>query len=121
MVPGPPATSGPAVVAADRRRSLVPHATDLDVTARDVIDLASPDALAAFLAKLGYDTAARAVLSPEAVGLTGESAAAVRRIEVLAEDPEGFLRVVYAQPRSLTAKVRNVLVRVLGGSTLEHH
>jgi hypothetical protein len=95
----------------------VPHTTDLDVTAKEVVELASPDAITAFLGKLGYDTADRALLSPEAVGLSGESASAIRRIELLSEDPEQFLRVVFAQPKSLTAKVRNDLVRVLGRST----
>jgi len=98
----------------------VPHTTDLDVTPREVVELASPDAITAFLGKLGYDTADRALLSPEAVGLSGESASAIKRIELLSEDQEQFLRVVFAQPKSLTAKVRNDLVRVLGRSTLDH-
>src|ERR1700724_1858100 len=99
---------------------LVPHTTDIDLTPREVVELASPDAITAFLARLGYDTADRALLSPEAIGLAGESASAIKRIELLSEDPEQFLRVVFAQPKSLTAKVRNDLVRVLGKSTLDH-
>ncbi|HUY87118.1 MAG TPA: hypothetical protein VMV10_00125, partial [Pirellulales bacterium] len=98
----------------------MPHATDLDLTPRDVAELASPDRVAAFFAKLGYDTAGRATLSPEAIGLSGETAGAIKRIETLSEDPEQFLRVVFAQPKSLTAKVRNDLVRVLGRGTLDH-
>jgi len=98
----------------------VPHVTDLDLSPRDVAELASPDAITAFFAKLGYDTAGRATLSPEAIGLSGETAGAVKRIETLSEDPEQFLRVVFAQPKSLTAKVRNDLVRVLGRGTLDH-
>ncbi len=98
----------------------VPHTTDLDVTPKEVVELASPDAITAFLLKLGYDTADRALLSPEAVGLSGESAGAIKRIELLSEDPEQFLRVMFVQPKSLTAKVRNDLVRVLGRSTLDH-
>jgi hypothetical protein len=72
----------------------VPHPTDLDLTESEVAELASPDAITAFFSKLGYDTADRAVLSPEAVGLAGESAHAIKRIELLSEDPEQFLRVV---------------------------
>ena len=98
----------------------MPHTTDLDVMPKEVVELASPDAITAFLGKLGYDTAKRTLLSPEAVGLAGESASAIKRIELLSEDPEQFLRVVFAQPKSLTAKVRNDLVRVLGRSTLDH-
>jgi hypothetical protein len=97
----------------------VSHTTDLDVTPKEVVELASPDAISAFLGKLGYDTADRALLSPEAVGLSGESASAIKRIELLSEDPEQFLRVVFAQPKLLTAKVRNDLVRVLGKSNLD--
>jgi len=52
----------------------VPHATDIDLAAKEVVELASPDAITAFLAKLGYDTADRALLSPAVVGLSGESA-----------------------------------------------
>jgi hypothetical protein len=98
----------------------VPHTTDLDLTAKEVTELASLDAITAFLAKLGYDTGDRAPLTPEAVGLSGDSASAIKKIELLSEDPEKFLRVVFAQPRSLTAKVRNDLVRVLGKSNLDH-
>jgi hypothetical protein len=98
----------------------VPHATDLDLSPRDVAELASPDAIATFFAKLGYSTAGRTTLSPEAIGLSGETANAIKRIETLSEDPEHFLRVVFAQPKSLTAKVRNDLVRVLGRGTLDH-
>jgi hypothetical protein len=52
----------------------VPHSTDLDLMPKDVAELASPDAIAALLARLGYDTDDRTQLSPEAVGLTGEKA-----------------------------------------------
>ncbi len=98
----------------------VPHTTDLDLTVKEVTELASPDAITAFLAKLGYDTGDHALLSPEAVWLSGESASAVKKIELLSEDPEQFLRVVFAQPKSLTAKFRTDLVRVLGKSNLDH-
>lgn len=98
----------------------MPHTTDLDLTAKDVTELASSDAITSFLAKLGYDTGDRTLLTPEAVGLAGDSANAIRKIELLSEDPEQFLRVVFAQPKSLTAKVRNDLVRVLGKSNLDH-
>jgi hypothetical protein len=98
----------------------LPHATDLDLSAKEIAELASADAVTAFLTRLGYDTGARAVLSPEAIGLSGESASAIKRIELLSEDSEKFLRVTFAQPKSLTAKVRNDLVRVLGKSNLDH-
>ncbi|MBI4468158.1 MAG: hypothetical protein HY650_02430, partial [Acidobacteria bacterium] len=81
------------------------HATDLDLTAKQVTELASSDDIATFLAKLGYDTSVRKPLTPGSVGLSGESAALIKKIELLSEDSEEFLRVVFAQPKSLTAKV----------------
>lgn len=96
------------------------HATDLDITARQVAELASPNAIGSFLAKLGYQTDARSALIPEAIGVSAESANLIKKIELLSEDPEQFLRIVFAQPKSLTAKVRNDLVRSLGKSNLDH-
>ena len=72
------------------------------------------------MTSLGYDTGTRKRLSPEAIGLSGESAAAVMAIEVLSEDPEGFLRVVFVHLRSLTARARNDLARVLGRTNVDH-
>jgi hypothetical protein len=98
----------------------VMHATDLDLTAKQIDELTSPDALTAFMDKLGYQTKARTPLTPESIGLAGEAAAAFKKIELLSEDDEGFLRVVFAQPRSLTAKSRNDLVRVFSKSITDH-
>jgi hypothetical protein len=91
--------------------------TDVDLTPRDIAGLTSADALAAFLSRLRYDTSGRTVLTPASLGLSGDAAAAFRSIELLAEDDDRFLRVLFAQPRSLTAKVRNDLIRILGKST----
>ena len=88
------------------------HKTDLDLTTRDVAGLISADALAAFLSRLGYDTGRRTVLTPTALGLSGDSASAVRSAELLSEN--GFLRVLFVQPKSLTARTRNDLIRILG-------
>jgi len=97
-----------------------PHTTDLDLTPKDLAAVTSPDALVGFLSRLGYDTGVRMALTPEAIGLAGESAARVRSIELLAEDGEGFFRVVFVQIGSLTATARNDLARVLGRSTVDH-
>ena len=86
----------------------MPHPTDRDQTEKDVTELASPDAVTAFLAKLGYDTSDRTALSPEAVGLSGESAGAIKRIELLSEDPEKFLRVVFAHSSSPVGPPRGI-------------
>lgn len=97
-----------------------PHATDLPLAPPDIAALASVDAVAAFLARLGYDTQNRKQLTAEAIGLAGESAGAVKHIELLAEDVEGFFRVAFVHQRSLTAKSRNDLARVLGRANTDH-
>ena len=94
--------------------------TDLDLSDRDITGLTSPDALMSFLSRLGYSTDARTLLTPESIGLADGSVGAIRKVELLAEDAEYQLRVVFVQPKTLTAKVRNDLVRVLGKSIEDH-
>ncbi|MBW3539980.1 MAG: N-6 DNA methylase [Planctomycetes bacterium] len=93
---------------------------DRDLAPGDVAELTSADAVAAFFSTLGYRTDPRRQLSPESLGLAGDAAAAVREIELLAEDAEGFLRVVFVRLRSLTAKGRNDLARMLGRTNVDH-
>ena len=87
-------------------------AFDLDLTPEDLSRLISVDALAAFFQRLGYSTAKRATIPAQAVGLDGVGD--IRQIELVSEDADGFLRVVFVQLRSVTAKVRNTLVRTFG-------
>ncbi len=96
------------------------HSTDLNLSAKEIGGLASADAFAAFFSKLGYDTSARKQLTPESIGLAGDAAAAIKQIELLSEDSEGFLRVAFVQLRSLTAKSRYDLSRVLGKANVDH-
>jgi hypothetical protein len=97
------------------------HTIDLNLAAQDISGLTSAEAVAAFLTHLGYATGVRTALTPEAVGLAGETAAAaVKQIELLAADPEGMLRVLFVQLRSLTARSRNDLARALGKTNPDH-
>jgi hypothetical protein len=96
------------------------HPTDLNLASKDISRLASAEAIAGFLSTLGYDTGRRRTFSAEAIGLAGDAAAAIKSLEVLAEDAEGFLRVVFVHLRSLTAKSRNDLARVLGRTNIDH-
>lgn len=91
----------------------MPIKLDLDLDAADVSALTSVDALTAFLARLGYPTGKRQVIPPDAIGLA-DSDKSVQHLELLSEDDEGFLRVIFAQLRSVTAKVRGDLVRAFG-------
>ncbi|WP_417374552.1 Eco57I restriction-modification methylase domain-containing protein [Gimesia maris] len=96
------------------------HTTDIDLETSDILELGSLDAIASFFNRLGYNTDRRAAFTPESIGLSGDAAKGLKKIELLSEDSEGFLRVVFAQSKSLTAKVRNDLARVLGKSTTDH-
>ena len=94
--------------------------TDLDLTTKDLSGLTSADALSAFLSRLGYDTSRRTGLTPSSLGLSGDTAASIRSIELLAEDEDKFLRVLFVQPKSLTAKIRNDLIRILARSNEDY-
>jgi hypothetical protein len=84
-----------------------------------VAALTSVNAVAEFFQRRGYDTTKRVAMTTEAIGIA-DGDGAFRHIELLSEDPEGFLRVVFAQVRSVTAKARNDLVRALGKFSQDH-
>ncbi len=93
---------------------------DIDLITQDLSALTSADAVTAFLTRLGYPTGRRTELTATAFGLPSETADAIRRMELLAEDDEQFLRVIFVQLRSVTAKARNELARNLGGRSTDH-
>jgi hypothetical protein len=99
---------------------MAPPTIDLDVTAADVAKLSSADAVAAFFASLNYRIDDRKPLTAESIGLAGDAAVPIREIEVLSDDEDGFLRVLLVRLKSLTAKARNDLVRVLGRTNVDH-
>ena len=107
-------------IAPDRGLTVLPLTTDLNLTPKDIAGLVSADAVAAFFQNLGYNTGGRKSLTPQSIGLAGDSAAAIKSIELLSEDREGFLRVVFVQLKSLTAKSRNDLARLLGRTNVDH-
>jgi hypothetical protein len=94
--------------------------TDLDLSTTSVASLTSADGVAAFFTSLGYRTDVRKPLSAEAIGLAGDAAAPIREIELVAEDDDGFMRVVLVHLKSLTAKSRTDLARVLGRTNVDH-
>ena len=98
----------------------MPHSHDLDLTPKDISNLSSADAVAGFFTKLGYPTGVRKELTASSLELTGDTAQAVRAVELLAADEDDFFRVVFAHVRSITAKVRNDLARKLGRTGSDH-
>lgn len=98
----------------------MPYITDLDLSAKDISNLSSVDAVAGFFTNLGYPTGDRRQLTATSLGLTGDAAQAMQSIELLAADEDDFFRVVFVKVRSITAKVRNDLARKLGQTGSDH-
>lgn len=74
---------------------------DLDLTERDIQALSSVDAVAAFFARLGYDTNARIVQTPGNLGIGTEGTLRpIKRIELIAYG-DGCFRSMH--PPSITA------------------
>ena len=94
--------------------------TDVDLTAKDVRELTSADALCSFLTRLGYPTGNRKKESPSTYGLSAETADAIEHMKLMAEDEDSFLRVMFVRLKSVTAKARNELARNLGRRTSDH-
>ncbi|MFZ2491127.1 MAG: Eco57I restriction-modification methylase domain-containing protein [Thermoanaerobaculia bacterium] len=81
---------------------------DLDLKKTDILDLASPDALAAFFARLRYDTATRTVHSAGSLGISEAIARPIRRIELLAARDD--LQIYLVELPSVTlASTRNLV------------
>ncbi len=95
-------------------------AADINLTAKDISNLATADAIAALLNRLGYPTARREELPAATFGLPPDTADAICGMELLAEDEEQFFRVILVQLRSVTAKTRNELARNLGKRGADH-
>lgn len=98
----------------------MPHVTDVDLESKDISSMSSADAVAGFLTKLGYPTGSRKELTGASLGLTGDSADAVKNVELLAVDADNDFRVVFVKVRSITAKIRNDLARKLGQTGSDH-
>lgn len=98
----------------------MPHTLDLDLKTEQIAQLTSADAIAAFLHDLGYPTGKRRTLAPKGLNL-GDTERAVTHAEIVSEDDDGFLRVVYVSLKSVTAKARADLVRSFGKDAVADH
>lgn len=87
---------------------------DIDLLKKELLDLASADALAAFFARLRYDTTRRTTQQAANLGISEAVARPIRRIELLAERDVFqiyFLElssVTIATTRNLTRAFRNL-------------
>ncbi len=66
----------------------------------DIAALTSADAVAAFLQRLSYPTDKRMAIPPHAAGLA-DGERNIREMQLVSECPDGFLRVVFVQLKSL--------------------
>jgi len=58
--------------------------TDVDLTAKDVRELISEDAICSFLTRLDYPTGCRKQESPSTYGLSADTADAIEHMELMA-------------------------------------
>ncbi|HLL78752.1 MAG TPA: hypothetical protein VKT25_04590, partial [Ktedonobacteraceae bacterium] len=85
---------------------------DFELTRGDVQGLASRDALAAFFARLGYDTNERLSQSVAAMGFTSDALkSSITHIERLASQDAGTLDVYLIELKSVTVGVTQALAR----------
>jgi hypothetical protein len=82
---------------------------DIDLQKRDILDLSEADGVAAFFARLRYDTSTRTSQTSQALGLTESVAHPIRRIEMLAD--RDLLQVYLVELTTVTIKTTRDLVR----------
>lgn len=82
---------------------------DLDIQKKDLLDLASPDGVAALFARLRYETSARTLHTEESLGITEAVGRPIRRIELIAD--RDLLQVYLVELTSVTVAATRALVR----------
>jgi TaqI-like C-terminal specificity domain/Eco57I restriction-modification methylase len=84
---------------------------DIDLGRQDIQALSSADAIAAFFARLGYNTDARTPQTAGNLGVTSDSTSRpIKKIELLA-DQEGLLQVYLFELQSITVAHTRALAR----------
>jgi hypothetical protein len=79
-----------------------PHTVDIDIGPRDIQALDRSNALAAFFARLGYNTEVRTEQTAGNLGITAEGTARpIKRIELIA-DQEALFQVYLIELASVT-------------------
>src|SRR3989344_1327423 len=90
---------------------------DVDLTERDIQALNTADAIAAFFAKLRYNTNARTSQTPANLGITADSTVrAIKKIELIA-DHEGRFQFYLFELLSVTIVTTRALARAFRNRT----
>jgi hypothetical protein len=88
-----------------------PNTFDVDLGRQEIQGLSSADAIAAFFARLGYNTDARTTQTAGNLGITADSTVRpIKKIELIA-DQEGFLQVYLFELQSVTVAHTRTLAR----------
>lgn len=88
-----------------------PRNLDIEVEPHDIQTISGADAVAAFFARLGYNTEARISQTPANLGITAEGTARpIKRIELIA-DQESLFQVYLFELTSVTVSHTRVLAR----------
>ena len=94
----------------------LPARLDAEIQSRDVQAISSADAIAAFFARLGYNTNARLKQTPANLGMAAEGTIRpIRNVELIA-DHEGFLQVYLLELSSVTVTHTRALARAFRNS-----
>jgi hypothetical protein len=87
------------------------HILDIELAASDVQTLNGTDAIAAFFARLGYNTDTRTLQTPANLGMTADSIIRpIKRIELIA-DQEGLFQIYLFELGSITVTHTRALAR----------
>ena len=86
------------------------HAFDVELSPQDIQSISSPDAVAAFFAKLGYDTTARTNQTVANLAIPEAAARPIKRIELIA-DRQKLLQVYLFELTSVTVAEIKALAR----------
>ncbi len=94
---------------------------DYELSRGDIQDLSNRDALAAFFAKLGYNTNERLIQNTAAMGFGSESLkSAITHIERLASEDGGLLEVYLVELKSVTVSVTRALALAFRNLSVLH-
>lgn len=94
---------------------------DYELSREDIQGLSNRDALAAFFAKLGYDTNARLVQNPAAMGFSSDLLkSSITHIERLASQDGGLLEVYLVELKSVTVAITRALTQAFRNLSVLH-
>jgi hypothetical protein len=94
---------------------------DYELSREDIQDLSNRDALAAFFAKLGYNTNERLLQNAAAMGFGSEMLkSAITSIERLASEDGGLLEVYLVELKSVTVAVTRALAQAFRNLSVLH-